>query len=216
MLKTGKAIRYEGAHNGRWIDSMVYPVFDKQGNVRQVIVMGRDITRSKQVEKELRRLNEGLEEIVERRTEELVDKAKKLEELNSALRVLLQKRDEEKREGEEYMSSAINQMITPYVRQIKQKSTDPEISSYINIIETNLNDLTLKFGIAIQSKALGLTPTEIEVALLIKAGKASKDIAHLLEISCETVGFHRNNIRHKLGIKNKKENLQSHLMAMGA
>jgi len=214
-LETGKAIRYEGAYNGRWIDSMVYPVFDKQGNVRQVIVMGRDITRSKQVEKELRRLNEGLEEIVERRTEELVDKAKKLEELNSALRVLLQKHDEEKREGEEYMSSAINQMITPYVRQIKQKSTDPEISSYINIIETNLNDLTLKFGIAIQSKALGLTPTEIEVALLIKAGKASKEIAHLLEISCETVGFHRNNIRYKLGIKNKKENLQSYLMAMG-
>ncbi len=215
VLESKTPERFEDEHQGHWFDNIVYPICDKQGNVKLVLVMGRDITRRKQAEQEMKRLNECLEELVARRTAELEDKAKSLQELNSALRVLLQKRDEEKREGEEYMSSAINQMITPYVRQIKQKSTDPEISSYINIIETNLNDLTLKFGIAIQSKALGLTPTEIEVALLIKAGKASKEIAHLLEISCETVGFHRNNIRHKLGIKNKKENLQSHLMAMG-
>ena len=58
VIEAGKAIRYEDGHNGRWFDSMVYPVFDKQGNVKQVLLMGRDITRSKQTEKEMKRLNE--------------------------------------------------------------------------------------------------------------------------------------------------------------
>jgi len=100
------------------------------------------------------------------------------------------------------------------VRQIQQQCTDPKILSYINAIDTNLKNFTITFSLAIQSKAFGLTPSEIEIALLIKAGKASKEIASILKISPETVEFHRKNIRHKLDIKHKKENLQSYLAAL--
>jgi len=214
VMETGKAIRCEDVRDGRWFDSMVYPIVDKRGRIAHVLVMGRDITRSKQAEKEIRRMNEQLEQLVTERTAELAAKARNLEDANIALRVLLQKHTEEKKEREQHMLSGINQLIIPHIRQIQQNCTDPQILACIDTIDTNLKHFTVTFSHAIQSKASGLTPSEIEVAVLIKAGKSSKDIAKILKISPETIEFHRKNIRHKLGIQHKKENLQSYLAAL--
>ena len=128
---------------------------------------------------------------------------------------MLQKHTEEKKERQQYMISAVNQSIIPRVRQIQQHCTDPQILSCIDAIESNLKDFTIDFQATIRSKAFNLTPAEIEVAMLIKAGKGSKDSAQILNISTETVEFHRKNIRKKLGIQNKKENLQSYLTSLG-
>jgi DNA-binding CsgD family transcriptional regulator len=39
-------------------------------------------------------------------------------------------------------------------------------------------------------------------------------MAELLSASARTVEVHRDNIRKKLGLRNKKANLKSHLMAL--
>jgi len=57
-----------------------------------------------------------------------------------------------------------------------------------------------------------LTPTEIQVAVLIKEGKSSKEIAESLRVSAAGIDFHRKNIRKKLGLKNTKTNLRSFLL----
>ena len=65
----------------------------------------------------------------------------------------------------------------------------------------------------ISSMYYDLTPTEIQVAALIKEGKTTKDIANMLNKSPHAINFHRNNIRKKIGLQNKKTNLRSYLLS---
>jgi DNA-binding CsgD family transcriptional regulator len=58
-----------------------------------------------------------------------------------------------------------------------------------------------------------LTPTEVRVADLIKQGKTSKEISELFNLSPRTIEFHRDNIREKMGLKNRKINLRTHLLS---
>jgi DNA-binding NarL/FixJ family response regulator len=53
--------------------------------------------------------------------------------------------------------------------------------------------------------ALHLSPREREVLQLIAEGQIEKEIAFLLKISIKTVGFHRENIKRKLGLRTTAE-----------
>ena len=57
----------------------------------------------------------------------------------------------------------------------------------------------------------GLTHRETTIANLIVQGKSSQEISTILNISESTINYHRNNIRKKVGIKNKSVNLQVYL-----
>ena len=85
-------------------------------------------------------------------------------------------------------------------------------NSYLKTIEHHLNNVTSPFLNTINSR--NLTPKELQVVSLIRDGKTSKEIASFLFVCEGTIEFHRNNIRKKLGLKNKKRNLQSHLLLM--
>ena len=109
------------------------------------------------------------------------------------------------------MKEAINQLVTPYIKNIKQLSSDPQILASVDALDTNITNFVNNISVTNQLKSFELTPTEFEIAHDITAGKSSKDIARLMGISRETVGFHRRNIRAKLGLINRKINLRSHL-----
>jgi DNA-binding CsgD family transcriptional regulator len=55
------------------------------------------------------------------------------------------------------------------------------------------------------------SPGELQVANLIRKGRTTKEMSRLLNISPRTVDSYRNNIREKLGLKNKKVNLKTYL-----
>jgi DNA-binding CsgD family transcriptional regulator len=61
---------------------------------------------------------------------------------------------------------------------------------------------------------LDLNPAEIEVANLARRGKTTKEIAELLNLSGRTIDTYSDNIRSKLGIKNKEANLRAHLLCL--
>ena len=50
-----------------------------------------------------------------------------------------------------------------------------------------------------------LTPRELEIAMLVAAGKINKQIATNLKISCWTVATHLNRIFCKLGVRTRAE-----------
>ena len=161
----------------------------------------RDITKRKQAEKALKV-----------REKELEINTENLEEINTALNVLLKKREEDKTELEEKVLLNIKQLVEPYISKLKQSRLDERQKALASILESNLKDITSSFSYSLSSRHLNLTPSEVKIANLIKQDKTSKEICEILGSSQKVVAFHRQNIRRKLGLQNKKVNLKSYLM----
>jgi PAS domain S-box-containing protein len=149
---------------------------------------------------------------LKKREMDLEIKNKSLEETNTALRVLLKRREEDKIELEEKMLSNVKELVSPYLEKLKKKNWGARDDAYLRILESNLNDITSSFSVKLSSKYLNFTPTEIKVANLIKHGNTTKEVAELLGLSIKTIETHRENIRKKLRIVNKKTNLRTHLL----
>ncbi len=146
--------------------------------------------------------------------ETLKNKTRNLEEMNTALKVLLKKRDEDRIELEEKIMFNIKELIEPYLEKLKNSSLNERQMNYMNILESNIADISSPFIREMTARYLKLTPTEIKVANLVKQGKTSKEIARLLNLSPRTVETHRNNVRKKIGITNKKGNLRTFLLSI--
>jgi DNA-binding CsgD family transcriptional regulator len=148
------------------------------------------------------------------REKELEIKSSNLEEINTALKVLLQKRDEDKIELEDRILSNVKELVEPYLIKLKNTRLDEKQNAYVSILESNLKEIISPFSQRLSSKYFNLTPTEIQVAGLVKEGRTAKEIAELLNKSIRAIEFHKNNIRKKLGLINKKANLRSHLLSL--
>ena len=154
------------------------------------------------------------EEALEKREKELEIKSENLEEVNTALRVLLKRRNEDKSEMEEKVMFNIRDLVVPYLDKLERTRSADLQKSYIGILRSNLDDVISPFARRLSARFMNFTPREIQVANLIKEDKGNKEIAELLYVSESSVEFHRHNIRKKLGLLNKKVNLQTYLQSL--
>jgi DNA-binding CsgD family transcriptional regulator len=159
---------------------------------------------------ELEKINKILlTEIKKRRRIEI-----ELKEKNVALKVLLKQREEDKEELGQNILSNIKSLVQPYLIKLKRIKLKSNECTYINIIEENLNEIISPFSHKLSSNLLKLSPKEIQIAHLIRDGKRDKDIAEILNLSLDTIKAHRKNIRKKLNIYNKRENLRTVLLSL--
>jgi len=179
------------------------PVRDENGDIVGVVELTLDITERKKGEEALKEKEAQLEA-----------KADNLEELNTALRVLLKRRDDDKEELEAKVLSNVKDLILPYIERLKKTPLNDRQKSCVDILESNLRDIVSPFSLRLSSKYVGLTPTEIRVANLIKDDKTTKEIAELMNLSKKTVETHRDHMRRKIGIKHKKMNLRTYLSTL--
>jgi PAS domain S-box-containing protein len=202
--------------NGKNIAVIVSPqsIIDIDGNYKGSFAIYTDISKQTQFKEVMLKDYDRLERRVGNRTKELQVKTQNLEELNMALKVLLRKRDEDKIELEEKVLINVQELVVTYLEKLKKSGLDARQKTYVDIIESNLNDIVSPFVRGLSNKYLNLTPTEIQTANLVKQGKTSKEIAKVMNLSARTIEFHRDNIRKKMGIKNKKINLRTHLLSM--
>jgi DNA-binding CsgD family transcriptional regulator len=107
----------------------------------------------------------------------------------------------------------VKELIDPYLERLKRTRLTTTQQTLIDIMESNLNNITSPFISKLSSKYFNLTSMEIKVADLVKAGKTNKEIAELLYVSKNTILFHRHHIRRKLQLMNKKINLRAHLLS---
>jgi len=186
-----------------WLETIKTPIHNTRGEIIGTAGISRDISLRKRAEEELKK-----------RERELEMKTRNLEEVNMALRVLLKQREEDKKELEEKVLSNVRESVDPYVNKLKKTPLSINQTAYINIIETHLNDIVSPFLYNLRSRYLNLTSREIQIANLIREGRTTKEIAKLLNSSSDAINFHRNNIRNKLGLKNKKTNLRQYLFSL--
>jgi PAS domain S-box-containing protein len=203
VIRSRKAVRFEDERNRRLMSHSIYPILDKRGKVTQLAIYSRDVTEEKQA-------------VAQMKEQKSVLRAKKheLQEVNAALRVLLKGRDRDRSEFEEKVLSNVKELILPYIDKLKKSRLDARQTTYLRILQSNLNDIVSPFVRQLSSKYSSLTPTEIQVAQLIREGKTTREIGELLNSSKRTVESHRQNIRIKLGIKSTKANLRSYLSSM--
>ena len=142
-----------------------------------------------------------------------LDKAN-LEETNTALRVLLKRREMDKHDFEEQVMYNVREMILPYLDTLKTLSTDERQQTYMAILESNLGDITKAFSRRLSLDFYNLSPSELKVAIFIRQGKKTREIAALLGLSKRTIDAVRQSIRRKLRIQNKRINLRTFLMAI--
>lgn len=178
------------------------PLYDNKGNIIGAIEVIRDITKRKLAE-----------EAIKKRERELAVKSHELEELNTALKVLLNQRDRDKTELEERLLVTVNELVLPYVEELKKKRIDDQGMAAVNILETNLRNILSPFTHRLSTKYLNLTSREVRIADLIKEGKSTKDIAEVLNVTPSTINIYRYRIRRKLGMNNK-DNLRTYLSSL--
>ena len=175
---------------------------DEHGKAQRIIGTLTDITRLKEMEAELKEMQAELEMRVQERTVEL-------SETNVALTVLLKKREKDREVLAEQVLANTNQLVEPFFDRLSESRLSEQQRMLVDILRTNIKELTSPFGNNFSSKMVRLTPAEIQVANMVKQGKRSKEIAEIMHLSPGTVNIHRKNIRKKLDISHQKTNLQS-------
>ena len=193
------------AGNWRWILSRGQAVTrDEEGKALRIIGTFTDITRLKEVEKELIRSQMELEQRVEERTSEL-------HESNIALKVVLKKREEDRMILADQVLANTTKLVDPYLDRLKECRLTEQQKVLVDILRANINEVTSPFANNFSTKLIRLTPAEIQVANLVKLGKRTKEIAGIMNISPGTISIHRKNIRKKLDLTHQKANLQTTL-----
>jgi DNA-binding NarL/FixJ family response regulator len=201
LLKTGETISYEVSAaypDGKEHDLLVFKSLfsDIDGAIGGIIGTNLDITERNQaqVQAELH--------------------AAELENTNTALRVLLKQVNENKTEMESKVLDNFSRLVNPYLDLLEENLAHTPQHEYIKVIQENIKKITSSFSLNLSSSYLGLSPREIQVADLVRQGRANKEAARILNISINAVEFHRNNLRKKLGLQNKKINLRTYLLSM--
>ena len=137
-------------------------------------------------------------------------------EANTALKVMLKMRETESLDAKHLLILELKQEVMPFLQKLKNSSRDPKNIRLLSTLEANLQRLISSYGssTSLSSAYKNLTPKEIQVASMVREGASTKAIAATLSLSAETISIHRKNIRKKLGLESKANNLRSYLVTI--
>jgi len=182
----------------------IHPFCKVDGQFTKLVGGFRDISELIQVQEQLQDMNGELERRVAMRTTEL-------HESNVALTVLLKKREEDRKILADQVVSNTSHLVEPLLDRLRRSNLSNEQRTLVEILATNIAEITSPFSSNFSTKLNRLTPAELQVANLVKLGKRTKEIAEIMHLSPGTISIHRKNIRRKLELTHQKTNLQTML-----
>lgn len=194
-LESSSMVVREEAVGERIYEIRKFPVM-LEDNTRGVGGFAMDITERKKAEKELEA------------------KSINLEEVNAALRVLLKQRDQDRSETENKILGNLRTIVLPYLKKLKMTKLSEGQEFYVDTLEKNLDRIASGFIQTLVHMFSNFTPTEIQVASLLRNGMTVKEIARVSGVSENAIQHHRQNLRKKLGLSKQKISLKTYLMSL--
>lgn len=133
----------------------------------------------------------------------------KLRDKNIALREVLANLEQDKLKIKKQVAGAVEHVLLPSLEKLINPDGMVNIAYYRSLKESlrDMGSLSVDMGDAMTK----LSPREMEISKLTKNGSTAKEIASALNITVATVEKHKEKIRKKLKISNKKINLATHL-----
>lgn len=135
-----------------------------------------------------------------------------LQDANAALHDSLAQSQREKKMIGVSIQAKIEKVITPIFYALEAEMDSRQLK-YLDLLKKNFSDIVSPFVEGNQEVLTKLSPVELLICNMIKHGLTSKEIANIRGISPATVNRHRESIRNKLGLMNRKVNLVSYLNA---
>jgi DNA-binding CsgD family transcriptional regulator len=149
---------------------------------------------------------------LQEKNKQLVLERKALQESNTTLKIVLARIEKEKQEIYQDIKMSIDKVMMPILHALSIKLPSTQLK-YVEILKSNLDEITSPFINQLASSYNIMTPTEITICNMIKSGMRTKEIAEMRGISSSTVNRHRENIRRKLKITNQEVNLATFLQS---
>lgn len=147
----------------------------------------------------------------------LLKQADILRERHTALKVVLEQRDVEREELTQRIEANLRSLVIPFLDKLAVQLEGSSLMGYVDAVRENLQQVVQPLGLTLTqfgADGVPLTPRELEVANLVRAGKKTAEIAECFFVSPETIRFHRRNIRRKLGLEKGGTRLATHLANM--
>ncbi len=202
-FETGEAqteiVPYQTGENDEagWQELKGYPIFD-DGEIVGVVEYIKDVTYEVNLFSKVANIERELGN---------------LKTQNDILKTYLSQKELEKNTLENNISLNVKKLVKPVIKEMKEHfPAESAETQMISFLESLLEKIVEPFMSNIANAAGNFTTREIEIMQMIKQGKPSKEIASLLFVSEKTVAFHRGNIRKKLGMGGKRDNLRAYLL----
>ncbi|PON18452.1 hypothetical protein C2W62_07835 [Candidatus Entotheonella serta] len=186
-------------------DLSAYGVVDfieKSATAKMMQMRVGNVLRQQHLEKE----NQALREAQREKSQEMV-------ELQRVMATMERNTERATKKVEYRIFTQIRSLVMPLFDEIAGQTYGQLSEEPLHALRKYVNDLASGLATHLQGST-SLSAQELRVALMVKNGMTSEEIAAHLHVSPETIKTHRRNIRRKFGLTSSNQKLSVYLQSL--
>ncbi|WP_089722174.1 helix-turn-helix domain-containing protein [Candidatus Entotheonella palauensis] len=141
------------------------------------------------------------------------EKSQEMIDLQRVMATMERSAERAAKEVEYRIFTQIRSLVMPLFEEIAGQAYGQVSEEPLNALKKYVNDLASGLASHLQGNT-SLSAQELRVALMVKNGMTSEEIAAHLHVSPETIKTHRRNIRRKFGLTSSNQKLSVYLQSL--